>query len=70
MRIEYGWLQNIHEAHAGGAPTLKFNNVPEDRKRLEALGAKILGEADQPWGHMLVFKDPDGNILKLMNPKY
>jgi catechol 2,3-dioxygenase-like lactoylglutathione lyase family enzyme len=59
-----------HGAHAGGTLTLKSNNVPEDRKRLESLGAKILGEDDQPWGHMLVFEDLDGNVLKLMNPKY
>jgi len=38
-------------------------------KRIELFGCKILGEADQPWGHILVFEDPDGNVLKLMNPK-
>ncbi|WP_413943246.1 VOC family protein [Bdellovibrio sp. HCB-162] len=37
---------------------------------LDCHGVKILGEDDQPWGHMLVFEDPDGNVLKLMNPKY
>lgn len=58
-----------HGAHAGATLTLKSNNVAEDRKRLERLGAVILGEADQPWGHMLVFEDPDGNVLKLMDPK-
>jgi catechol 2,3-dioxygenase-like lactoylglutathione lyase family enzyme len=62
--------RDSHGAHAGGTLTLKSNNVPEDRKRLEAFGAKILGEADQQWGHMLVFEDPDGNVLKLMHPKF
>lgn len=62
--------RDSHGAHAGGTLTLRSNNVPEDRKRLEMLGAKILGEVDQPWGHMLVFEDLDGNVLKLMNPKY
>ena len=33
------------------------------------LGNLILGEDDAPWGHMLVFEDCDGNVLKLMNPK-
>lgn len=61
--------RDSHGAHAGGTLTLQSDNVPEDRKRLEALGAKILGEADQLWGHMLVFEDPDGNVLKLMRPK-
>ena len=62
--------RDSHGAHAGGTLTLKSNNIPEDKKRLEDHGAKILGEADQPWGHMLVFEDPDGNVLKLMHPKY
>lgn len=61
--------RDSHGAHAGATLTLKSDNVPEDRKKLEELGAKVLGEADQPWGHMLVFEDLDGNVLKLMNPK-
>lgn len=62
--------RDSHGAQAGATLTLRSDNIPEDRKKLEALGAKILGEADQPWGHMLVFEDPDGNVLKLMRPKY
>ncbi len=62
--------RDSHGAHAGATLTLKSDNVAEDRVRLEKHGAKILGEADQPWGHMLVFEDPDGNVLKLMKPKY
>lgn len=61
--------RDSHGAQAGATLTLKSDNIPEDRKRLVAAGAKILGEDDQPWGHMLVFEDPDGNVLKLMNPK-
>lgn len=62
--------RNKHGAQGGATLTLKSNNIAEDRARLEKLGAKILDEADQSWGHMLVFEDPDGNVLKLMNPKY
>lgn len=62
--------RDSHGSHAGGTLTLRSDNVPEDRKRLESYGAKILGDADQPWGHMLVFEDPDGNVLKLMRLKY
>lgn len=62
--------KDSHGAHAGATLTLKSDNVPEDRKRIEKFGAKILGEVDQPWGHMLVFEDPDGNVLKLMRPKH
>jgi catechol 2,3-dioxygenase-like lactoylglutathione lyase family enzyme len=61
--------RDSHGAHAGGTLTLKSSNIAEDRKRIEAFGCPILGEADQPWGHMLVFEDPDGNVLKLMKPK-
>ncbi len=61
--------QDSHGANAGATLTLRSNDVASDRKHLEKNGAMILGEANQPWGHMLVFKDPDGNILKLMAPK-
>lgn len=64
------WIpRDSHGAHAGATLTLRSNNIPEDRKKIEFYGGKVLGEADQPWGHMLVFEDPDGNVLKLMNPK-
>lgn len=62
--------RDAHGAHAGGCLTLSSDNVSEDRKLLESHGAKILGEADEPWGHMLAFEDVDGNVLKLMNAKY
>src|SRR5688572_16724481 len=61
--------RDAHGAHAGGTLTLRSTDVAADRKRLEKSGAKILGEFDEPWGHMLVFEDPDGNVLKLMKPK-
>lgn len=62
--------RDSHGQNSGGTLTLKSNNVPEDRKKIEAGGGKILSESDQPWGHMLVFEDIDGNVLKLMHPKY
>lgn len=62
--------RDSHGAHGQATLTLKSDNVKEDRQRIERHGGKILGETDAPWGHMLVFEDPDGNVLKLMNPKY
>ena len=62
--------RDSHGAHAGGCLTLASDNISEDRKRIEDFGVKVLGEADEPWGHMLTFEDLDGNVLKLMNPKY
>lgn len=62
--------RDSHGVHGQATLTLKSDNVPEDRKLIEQHGGKILGEDDAPWGHMLVFEDPDGNVLKLMRPKY
>lgn len=56
--------------NCGGTLTLNSDNVSEDRKTLESAAAKILGEMDADWGHMLVFEDLDGNVLKLQNAKY
>ena len=61
--------KDAHGAHAGATLTLKSTDIASDRASLEKHGAKILGEADQAWGHMLVFEDLDGNVLKLMRPK-
>jgi predicted enzyme related to lactoylglutathione lyase len=55
-----------HGAHHGGTMTLQSDNVAEDKKKLEDAGVKILSETVQPWGHIVVFQDPDGNILKIM----
>lgn len=62
--------RDSHGAECGGTLTLSSDNVNEDRKILERSGAKILGEMDEAWGHMLIFEDLDGNVLKLQNAKY
>ncbi|MCB0419698.1 MAG: VOC family protein [Bdellovibrionales bacterium] len=62
--------RDSHGVYAGGTLTLESTDVSADKVLLESAGAKILGEADAPWGHMLVFEDLDGNVLKLMKPKY
>ncbi len=62
--------RNSHGQECGGTLSLKSDDVSEDRKIIEILGGKILGEDDAPWAHMLVFEDLDGNVLKLMNPKF
>lgn len=65
-----GFARNSHGALCGGTLTLNSDNIAADRKLLESAGAKILGEMDEAWGHMLIFEDFDGNVLKLQNPKY
>ncbi len=61
--------RNSHGQDNGGTLTFHSDNIADDRGRIERFGGKILGEDDREWGHMLVFEDPDGNVLKLMNPK-
>lgn len=62
--------RDSHGVYGQATLTLKSDDVSADRKVIESHGGIILGEDDAPWGHMLVFEDPDGNVLKLMNPKY
>lgn len=62
--------RDSHGQHCGATLTLISNDISKDKSNLEDAGAAILGESDAPWGYMLVFEDPDGNVLKLMNPKY
>jgi len=61
--------REAHGAHAGATLTLRVADAAAARAQLEAAGAVILGELDAAWGHMVVFEDPDGNVLKLMQPK-
>jgi predicted enzyme related to lactoylglutathione lyase len=61
--------RDSHGQNCGGTVTLESDNIAEDRARIEKAGGKILGEADQEWGHMLAFEDLDGNVLKLMKSK-
>ena len=61
--------RDSHGQHCGGTVTFESDDIESDRKKIEQAGGKILGETKQAWGHMLVFEDLDGNVLKLMNPK-
>jgi predicted enzyme related to lactoylglutathione lyase len=60
--------RDSHGQHCGGTLTFESDNIEADKKTIEKAGGKIIGEAKQDWGHMLVFEDLDGNVLKLMNP--
>jgi predicted enzyme related to lactoylglutathione lyase len=62
--------RDSHGASCGGTLTLSSDDVSSDRKKLEGAGVKVLGEMDESWGHMLIFEDLDGNVLKLQNAKY
>ena len=62
--------RDSHGASCGGTLTLSSDDITSDRKILEDAGALILGEMNESWGHMLIFEDLDGNVLKLQNAKY
>ena len=62
--------RDAHGAHCGGTLTLNSDDVSADRKLLEKAGGKIIGEMKERWGHMLIFEDLDGNVLKLQNATY
>jgi predicted enzyme related to lactoylglutathione lyase len=61
--------RDSHGQHCGGTLTLYSDNIAQDRQMIENHGGKILGETNQAWGHMLIFEDLDGNVLKLINDK-
>jgi predicted enzyme related to lactoylglutathione lyase len=60
--------RDAHGQNCGGTLTLESDDIAADRAQIEKAGGKILGDIEQPWGHMLVFEDVDGNVLKLMRP--
>lgn len=62
--------RDSHGQNCGGTLTFESDDIANDRKKIESAGGKILGEVDQEWGHMLVFEDLDGNVMKLMKPKH
>ncbi|MGE4132145.1 MAG: VOC family protein [Bdellovibrionales bacterium] len=62
--------RDSHGQHCGGTLTFHSDNISEDRRSIEAAGGKILGETNADWGHMLVFEDLDGNVMKLMKPNH
>lgn len=56
-------------AKAGATLTLRTSDLRGEVKRLKAAGVKFLGEiTDAEWGSVVAFEDPDGNVLKLMQP--
>lgn len=57
-----------HGAYSGATLTLCSDDIVDDTQRLITHGVEIVGQLDEEWGTLTVFKDPDGNILKLMQP--
>lgn len=56
--------------YAGATVTLKAKGVRSEVERLQRAGVKFLETAtDEPFGTIAAFVDPDGNVVKLMEPK-
>jgi len=56
-------------AKAGATLTLRSTNIDEDVDRLRIVGVRFVGSISRAgWGAVIAFEDPDGNILKLMQP--
>ena len=49
--------------------TLRVDDIRATVARLQAAVVKFLGPIDDAsWGRTVPFEDPDGNVLKLMQP--
>lgn len=57
-----------HGPHAGGTLTLRVRSARAAKAALEKAGVTIRSSSENPWGHLVIFEDPDGNVLKLMEP--
>ena len=62
--------QDSHGSHCGATLTFKSDDFAADKAHLEAHKVTIVSEVIADFGSVLIFKDPDGNILKLMQPNY
>jgi predicted enzyme related to lactoylglutathione lyase len=58
--------RNAHGTHSGGTITFRVDSIVTAQETLAANGVHILGFSDNPWGKIVIFEDPDGNVLKLM----
>jgi catechol 2,3-dioxygenase-like lactoylglutathione lyase family enzyme len=56
-------------AKAGATLTLRVGDLHAAVTRLKQAGVQFLGDVDTgAWGSTAAFEDPDGNVLKLMQP--
>lgn len=61
--------RDAHGPHGGGVLTLAVDDIDATVSELRDHGVRFLGEISRdPWGSTAAFVDPDGNVLKLMQP--
>ncbi len=62
-----------HDAHGpfvGATVTFQSDDIAADKQHLLAHGVVIVGETNADFGDVVVFRDSEGNLLKLMRQKY
>lgn len=60
--------RDAHGALAGATLTLRSTDLDADVAYLKRNGVAVLGTRDNDWGRLALFTDPEGNLLKLMQP--
>ena len=58
--------QDAHGPHTGATLTFRVADASLARQTLMEKGVNVLSYSENPWGNMVMFTDPDGNVLKLM----
>jgi catechol 2,3-dioxygenase-like lactoylglutathione lyase family enzyme len=57
-----------HGPLCGAVLTLRSTDLEADVAYLQANGVAVLGRSGHAWGRLALIRDPDGNLLKLMQP--
>lgn len=61
--------RNAGGARAGATLTLRVDDIRAEVERLKRAGVRFLGNVSTAeWGSTVALEDPDGNVLKLMQP--
>jgi predicted enzyme related to lactoylglutathione lyase len=55
-------------AQYGATLTLRSTDLDADLAYLTRCGVRVLDRSEHPWGRLAAICDPDGNVLKLMQP--
>ena len=53
------------------SPTLVFNsrNIQKLQRKLQSAGTDVKGPTDHGFAEVLSFRDPDGNLVEILQPK-
>lgn len=57
-----------HGHRHGATLTLRSTDLDADVEYLTRCGVGVIGRSDHPWGRLAAIRDPDGNVLELMQP--